>query len=60
MGGLNMELLIATAMAYGLSAGFIFGMLWAGRLTQRECDHAYVTGHVDGYAACEKDMGVDA
>jgi hypothetical protein len=55
-----MEQLIVTAMAFGLSAGFIFGMLWAGRLTQRECDHAYVTGHVDGYAACEKDMGVDA
>ena len=51
-----MELLIVTAMAFGVSAGFIFGMLWAGRLTARECEMAYLTGHVDGYAAAEEEL----
>ena len=50
-----MELLIITSIAIGMTTGFILGMVWAGRLTQRECEHAYLTGHVDGYRKAEDD-----
>jgi hypothetical protein len=53
-----MELLIATAMFFGITTGFIAGMVWAGRLVERECEQAYLLGHVDGYRKAEWDGGV--
>jgi hypothetical protein len=50
--------LIATALLVATSTGFIFGMLWAGRLTERECELAYLVGHVDGHRKAEDDGGV--
>jgi hypothetical protein len=50
-----MELLIATSIFIGIVPGFILGMVWAGRLTNRECEVAYLTGHVDGYRKAEDD-----
>ena len=48
-----MGVLIATAVFFGCTAGFILGMMWAGRLVERECEMAYLAGHVDGFEKAE-------
>jgi len=37
--------------------GFLFGMAVAGRHVDRECEMAYLTGHVDGYGKAVADGG---
>jgi hypothetical protein len=51
-----MELLIAVSMFFGVTTGFILGMVWAGRLVERECEMAYLTGHVDGFRKAEEGL----
>ena len=51
-----MGVLIGTAMFFGCTFGFIVGMMWAGRLVERECEMAYLTGHVDGFRKAEEEL----
>jgi hypothetical protein len=38
-------------------AGFVCGVLWGYRLVERECEMAYLTGHVDGHRKAEEELG---
>ena len=48
------DLLIGVALS-AFAAGNIVGLWIGGRHVKHEVEHAYVTGHVDGYLAAEAD-----
>jgi hypothetical protein len=50
-----MSILIATALFLAGTTGFIIGMMVAGRHVERECEMAYLTGHVDGFRKAEEE-----
>lgn len=52
-----METLAIVTGIFGLSIGIIVGMFLAGRHIEFECETAYLTGHVDGYAKAMADAG---
>lgn len=51
-----METLIIAAIAF--AAGTVAQVFASGRDIDRECDRAYLTGHVDGYGKALHDAGV--
>jgi hypothetical protein len=51
-----MAAFIGTIILIAGTTGFIIGMMVAGRHVERECEMAYLTGHVDGYRKAEDDF----
>jgi hypothetical protein len=50
-----MAILIAAA-ANGVLLGYMLGLLYSSRHTDRNAEIAYLTGHVDGYTKAEHDL----
>ena len=55
--GLTVELLIAVAVV-AAAGGATLGVSFGVRHLERECEKAYLTGHVDGYEKAVRDGGV--
>ena len=51
-----METIIIAAIAF--AAGTVAQVFASRRDIDRECNHAYLTGHVDGYEKAMQDAGV--